>query len=539
MLRKGTSISKQSKADYANITEKEGRTLTFLDAWCISHTLSNCGKQFSNKENAPFISLFRKIWQRIIQYEGHARDLARDCMQSEIKNAGGVRFYVHYEQIVQIVDYGLERIIDLILPTCIASKWSKESASKLMTKFGTEEKKADLAMAIFEGAVIADSGKNFCQGCYTLEGVSPLIFTAKEVLDRIMTELRTDIPMPRVESILDRVLELIQECEDAITIEMDEMQDQIFEVSKELDLAKNELHARNEELDAAKGVHVVNGRRRQRNANFLDQDSIRECQKKVKDAKKVVKRIEKKIKNMEDDLEEELEVREKWFSRFPYRTREDLMDYAKTLQQKGKDYFMKQFYHESGDSHTMMKILKGCNTVFNPLWLKENSTHVHDIKRRAEELLPLFGFPEFDNNFIQRFLKEIPRIVNLACNSEFDWDGMEKSEHFKTRLERKKKRMGAVVDDDWKKDAGEKATRIWEFWKPIVKDNSDFPCFSLALRLIVLIQVSSCSVERVFSQMKLVVETCGPIYEDNLEVRMFSRCNGDLTPLWMKAYEND
>ncbi|GFH56758.1 hypothetical protein CTEN210_13234 [Chaetoceros tenuissimus] len=77
--------------------------------------------------------------------------------------------------------------------------------------------------------------------------------------------------------------------------------------------------------------------------------------------------------------------------------------------------------------------------------------------------------------------------------------------------------MGAEVDDDWKKDAGEKATRIWEFWKPIVKDDSDFPCFSLALRLIVLIQVSSCSVERVFSQMKLVVETCGPVYEDTLE----------------------
>ena len=92
---------------------------------------------------------------------------------------------------------------------------------------------------------------------------------------------------------------------------------------------------------------------------------------------------------------------------------------------------------------------------------------------------------------------------------------------------------GTEVDEDWKKDAGEKATRIWEFWKPIVKDDSDFPCFSLALRLIVLIQVSSCSVERVFSQMKLVVETCGPVYNDTLEVRMFARCNGNLLPLWI------
>ena len=62
--------------------------------------------------------------------------------------------------------------------------------------------------------------------------------------------------------------------------------------------------------------------------------------------------------------------------------------------------------------------------------------------------------------------------------------------------------MGCPVDDDWRKDAGEKAKRIWEWWKPIVVDDSNFPFFSLALRLIALIQVSSCAVERVFSQMK-------------------------------------
>ena len=85
---------------------------------------------------------------------------------------------------------------------------------------------------------------------------------------------------------------------------------------------------------------------------------------------------------------------------------------------------------------------------------------------------------------------------------------------------------------------GEKATRIWEFWKSIVLNNDKFPAFSLALKLIVLIQVSSCAAERVFSQLKTVVERIGTsMHEDALEVRMFALCNGDLTELWMDAFE--
>lgn len=122
-------------------------------------------------------------------------------------------------------------------------------------------------------------------------------------------------------------------------------------------------------------------------------------------------------------------------------------------------------------------------------------------------------------------------------NFDFDWDGMEKSRLFKSRLERRRKRLGEDnVENDWRKDPGEKATRIWEWWKPIVVDSTSFPAFGKALRLIALIQVSSCAVERVFSQLKLIVETCGNMFEDTLEVRMFARCNGNLDELWTKAF---
>ena len=57
-------------------------------------------------------------------------------------------------------------------------------------------------------------------------------------------------------------------------------------------------------------------------------------------------------------------------------------------------------------------------------------------------------------------------------------------------------------------------------------DESIFPCFLSALRLVVILQVSSCTVERVFSQMKYALDFCGNVYEDHLEVRMFARLMG-------------
>ena len=75
-------------------------------------------------------------------------------------------------------------------------------------------------------------------------------------------------------------------------------------------------------------------------------------------------------------------------------------------------------------------------------------------------------------------------------------------------------------------DDGEYACRIWEWWRSRM---TKFPCFGLALRLAVLCQLSSCSVERVFSHLNLIQNICGGgLLEDHLEMRLFLQCNGDL-----------
>ena len=79
---------------------------------------------------------------------------------------------------------------------------------------------------------------------------------------------------------------------------------------------------------------------------------------------------------------------------------------------------------------------------------------------------------------------------------------------------------------DWKQDAGEYAQHIWHWLK---RRKDKFPYHGLAIRLIVLAQLSSCSVERVFSKLERIRQHTGDnLKEDMCEVRLLLQCNGDL-----------
>ena len=61
-----------------------------------------------------------------------------------------------------------------------------------------------------------------------------------------------------------------------------------------------------------------------------------------------------------------------------------------------------------------------------------------------------------------------------------------------------------------------------------IMHNERFKCFQKALRLVVLSQVSSCSVEKLFSQLKLTRDTFGDIMlEYIVEIRIFVNATGD------------
>jgi hypothetical protein len=82
----------------------------------------------------------------------------------------------------------------------------------------------------------------------------------------------------------------------------------------------------------------------------------------------------------------------------------------------------------------------------------------------------------------------------------------------------------------WKDDPGERARRIWLWWIPRLQtEKFRFKHFACALKKIVLNQISSASVERVFSQLNFIVRNCGTaLLEDTLEMRLMHRCNEGL-----------
>ena len=83
---------------------------------------------------------------------------------------------------------------------------------------------------------------------------------------------------------------------------------------------------------------------------------------------------------------------------------------------------------------------------------------------------------------------------------------------------------------DWKEDAGECAQRIWQWWKP---RKNRYPYHALAIRLCVLAQLSSCSVERVLSKLERIRKATGEqLREDMCEVCLLLQCNGTLDDMY-------
>lgn len=186
-----------------------------------------------------------------------------------------------------------------------------------------------------------------------------------------------------------------------------------------------------------------------------------------------------------------------------------------------------------------MRVMSEAVQIFDPLYLCKMSTaDVVTVLYALAEKLMVFGFPQFNESFIEKLRKEQPKVVREA-KKDHDLDRIPSTRQYQTRLQKRIKRkklhlQGTEVD--WKRDAGEYAQRIWQWWKPR-KDK--FPHHGLAIRLVVLLQLSSCSVERVFSKLESIrVGTGGNLKEDMTEVRLFLQCNGDLDELY-KALVTD
>jgi hypothetical protein len=144
------------------------------------------------------------------------------------------------------------------------------------------------------------------------------------------------------------------------------------------------------------------------------------------------------------------------------------------------------------------------------------------------------GFHKFTDKFLKKLKLTLPQVI-ASSKKEFDWSAVDGAKKYDLELIRKEKVENKAreqplptptrdsVKDKWRGDHIEKARRLWEWWRPRV---AHFPTWAIALRLVGLVQASSAFVERVFSQMKLIIETIGvSALEATLEARLMLRVN--------------
>jgi len=238
-----------------------------------------------------------------------------------------------------------------------------------------------------------------------------------------------------------------------------------------------------------------------------------------------------------DDAKRNYNVTKKDFdefeAEFKYRTVDELLAYSKTLVRPAAEYYTSKFNEVDGDLYNLKQASRVAQ-LFDPFYIKDKS--VAALELLADDLT-YFGYDSlFTDAFIDRLKQEIPSLI-VEAQKEFDWEAVGNSKQYLTRSMKRAKRRTLDNDDenneeDWKKDPGEMASRIWEWWRTRVYEveNPKLQFFAQAIRVVVLTQLSSCAVERVFSQLKLIRDACGDnMMEDMLEIRMFELCNGDLT----------
>jgi hypothetical protein len=114
------------------------------------------------------------------------------------------------------------------------------------------------------------------------------------------------------------------------------------------------------------------------------------------------------------------------------------------------------------------------------------------------------------------------------ARAHFDWNSLDDAKEYDDK--QREHNEGRVHDPtlqepaypNWEHNPAECGCRIWLWWRIRVYEVQEFEYIPVALRLVALVQPSSCGIERVFSQLKLVLDSCGDsVLESTLESRLF------------------
>jgi hypothetical protein len=219
--------------------------------------------------------------------------------------------------------------------------------------------------------------------------------------------------------------------------------------------------------------------------------------------------------------------------------------------QAGYNYYTAIYNTPGGELYDLKQAYQGAG-VFNFKKLAELRPAALEA---LIDLLAKFEFPEFTEEFLAGMKAELPEVIRHA-QQPFDFSKVDGAEAYDAALARRllkkayqaaaassssssssSSRPAADDEDDpvsaretqfdkWEDDPMEMSRRIWEWWRARLCGVSVFKYWSLAVRLVVLVQTSSARMERIFSQLKLILETIGySALEKTVEGRLLVRVN--------------
>eukprot|EP00956_Cyclotella_meneghiniana_P038233 scaffold150619_cov36-Cyclotella_meneghiniana.AAC.2 len=137
---------------------------------CMSHTFCLPGKEFS--KSCSIMDNFRKAYNSSIKFRGKLFQWIKKLYGGmAIKVAGGVRWYLEWEQIAQMDAMGVDRIARDIVAKAEDMKVCPKSCAK-MKKWSAAEFLPRLKVEI---GAITEVGRQFCIATYAAEGNDPLV----------------------------------------------------------------------------------------------------------------------------------------------------------------------------------------------------------------------------------------------------------------------------------------------------------------------------------------------------------------------------
>ena len=233
-----------------------------------------------------------------------------------------------------------------------------------------------------------------------------------------------------------------------------------------------------------------------------------ELEEAITSARQIVEERVAVLKSAENELAE--------FYNNHCTTYDDFKARGKAAASPIADEYKRLFIDPNGDYSKIVIAYKAARAL-NPLVAKDMT-----VLQLEEAILGLreYGFDELrEKVIIEDMTKEIPTYkAAILSTPESFWSKVEGARRYDDNVATKK-----GENYSWRDDRIEQSRRVWEWWR--MKSDKLFFFFTAA-RLVAIVPLSSASVERVFSQVKLIVETCGQnLLEETLETRVMERVN--------------